>query len=359
VIFGGPSPTANPYPLQYFSDAVFRGEIEDSLPWFVNALSYIDNKKEFLETLADIPGFWVPNIAEEKYPVITKNLDNAFHPLRQLQNMEFEPVWGRSFLLEPSRGCNRGCAFCLEGSIYKPRRERSWATIRRFIDEGPEINGVGKIALYTLSFFDSIQGEQILEYLIEKGLEGSIPSVRADALDEHRVELVKKIGQRTLTIAPETPVRRLQLKIGKIIRDETVKNVATWCKKNGLGIKLYYMYGLPGEKKEDLFQIASQVKSVWSIIRDRFKVKVSINPFIPKPSTRLWNTSMEEPHTLREKEKILKKMLSKIGVIETYPPRKAYIQYRINKLGKNAFKYILKLSGKSKPVGTSFDLEET
>ncbi|MEM3285200.1 MAG: hypothetical protein QXP23_02175, partial [Fervidicoccaceae archaeon] len=110
LIVGGPSISAWPYPMVKIADAAFLGEFEASGEKFVEALQYIDKKekKRFLDSLQEVKGVWLPEKGEREI-VRVSDLDRAFHPIQQIQNENVEPVWGRSFMLETSRGCSRGC----------------------------------------------------------------------------------------------------------------------------------------------------------------------------------------------------------------------------------------------------------
>lgn len=351
VIWGGPSPTANPWPLYHFADAVLRGEAESFLDKLIERMVSSSDRESFLESLSEITEAWIPEVKEESTIGRVSNLDEAFFPVRQIQSLDVEPFLGRAFILEPSRGCARGCRFCLEFAVLGHRRERSLNRLISYIDNGIEANRVDKVAFYTLSFFDSPSGERLLEYLIERGLSGSIPSVRADSLDEYRVELVRKAGQRVLTIAPETPSDRLQLLINKKISQEAVLNVAEWCRKAGLFIKLYYMYGLPGEEEEDLELIVNQVKQVRDIMGSLESVRVSIVPFTPKPMTLMWREGMMDLRELKRRERLLRRKIRMYARVESYPPKLSRAQYEINLMGRDAREYILRLaniSGKDK-----------
>jgi radical SAM superfamily enzyme YgiQ (UPF0313 family) len=344
VIWGGSSPTANPWALHRFADAVLRGEAEVFLDSLIEHMLSATEKKQFLNSLSSVDEAWISGIKEEGIIGRVSNLDDAFFPLRQIQSLDIEPFLGRAFILEPSRGCARGCRFCMESAVLGARRERSLSKLISYIDEGVEVNNVSKVAFYTLSFFDSPTGERLLEYLVEKNLEGSVPSVRADSLDEHKVELIKRIGQRVITIAPETPSDKLQALINKMISWDTVMDVSKWCRKNNLFIKLYYMYGLPNEDEEDLELIVSQVRAVRDIMGSRESVRVSIVPFTPKPMTLLWREKMLGLKELRKRERFLKERLRVYARIESYPPKLSRMQYEINMLGKEAWKYILGLA---------------
>jgi len=358
IVIGGPSPTAAPEPLFDIADAVFRGEGEALVPSLINSLYDSNSKKELIDVLASVRGMWIPETNETSEIAIINDLDKAFHPIAQIQSENTEPIWGRALLVEPSRGCNRGCSFCMEASITKPRRERRMETLEKIIDEGVFVNEVNKVAFYTLSFFDSRQGKKLLELIMDKKLNASIPSIRADVLDEEKIILMRKVGQKTVTIAPETPVFQLQKIISKFIPEEKILEVARIVSLQKMNIKLYYMFGLPGETIEDLEKIILQVKKVSDILKNRSKIRISINPFIPKPHTLLWREEMEDLKSLKKKTKYLKEKLSSLGRVEVYPAKIAWMQYEINRMGKKSTSLLLNLMKKKIRLALSYRVKE-
>lgn len=345
IIWGGPSPTAYPWPLYYFADAVLRGEAEAFLDYLVEIiLEGLPNKRLFLEELSKLREAWIPSIKETSTIGRVDDLDKAFFPIRQIQSLDVEPFLGRAFIIEPSRGCGRGCRFCLESAILGNRRERGFDRITNYIVEGINLNKVDKVAFYTLSFFDSNRSDDLLMFLIDKGIKGSVPSVRADSLNENRIELLKMIGQRIVTIAPETPSEKLQLVINKMINWEKVIEIANICKKYGLFIKLYYMYGLPGEDEKDLELIVKQVKEIHDVMGTRKSVRVSIVPFTPKPFTLMWKEKMLELRELKRKERFLRRNIVPYARVDSYPPKLSKLQHTINEQGREAWREILRLA---------------
>jgi len=71
--------------------------------------------------------------------------------------------------------------------------------------------------------------KELLAEAARRRLRLSLPSMRAELLDEETVELLAAVGQRTLTIAPETS-ERLRRALGKEMSNEDVLRVA---KKRG------------------------------------------------------------------------------------------------------------------------------
>jgi radical SAM superfamily enzyme YgiQ (UPF0313 family) len=76
----------------------------------------------------------------------------------------------------------------------------------------------------------------------------------------------------------------------------------------------------------------------------RESVRVSIVPFTPKPMTLLWREKMLGLKELRKRERFLKERLRVYARVESYPPKLSRMQYEINMLGKEAWKYILGLA---------------
>lgn len=341
LILGGPSITAWPFPMSRIADAEFLGEFEASGEEFVDALQHLDSgKKDFIDALGSVRGFWLPN-SERREIVRVRDLDSSFHPILQIQNEEVEPVWGRSLMVEVSRGCSEGCLFCLEAAVAGVRRERSFDALTRIIERGLEANMLSKVTFFSLSFFSSSLGDRLLRFLSERGIEGSIPSVRAETITEERAELIKNIGQRTVAIAPETGREELRFSIGKRMRDEEIFRAASALFKKGISVKLYYMFGLPNETKEDLDAIVQQVREIKKLSEGKAKLKISANPFIPKPLTAMWKHDMLPLRDLKEREKYLRNSLRGIAEVEVYEPKLARKQYEINIKREDASRMII------------------
>ncbi len=330
IIAGGPAVTANPLPVSGIVDAVLVGEVEPVFHDIIDALGY-PSRKSRLEALAQVEGVYVPSLGNEPVTrVYVRDLDSAWYPVRQEIPEGVEPVWGRSFMLETTRGCARSCRFCMEGFIFRPKRDRSLRRIIELMEEGVRVNRVGKVSFYSLAFFDNPAAEKALEHAVEAmGLQVSVPSLRLETLNEGRARLIAAGGQRTLTIAPETGSCRIARAINKYAGNERVLEVVATAVEAGLrSVKMYLITGFPGETGEDLeatIELAAESQRV--AVSRGGRVKVSLNPFIPKPVTPLQWAPMAPLRVLGERIREVKRRLARRGVeVDSYDPRYAVAQ---------------------------------
>jgi len=293
-IAGGPCVMENPRPLVRFFDAFFIGEADERIEEIVNA-------KE-VEDLKGIEGIFTGHEGRVK---------RVFCRLGRHIEEEIigEGAYGRSFLLEIGRGCIRRCSFCLVRQIYSPPRWRK-------VEDLPEIRNSRKVAIIAPSPTDHPHFKEIVQSLVEKGFEVSPSSIRADAVDEELVEILKAAGVRTLTLAPETASPILSDFLKKEMSFEDVKMAAEISEKAFEKLKLYYMIGIPGESEDDVRKIVEGAAYLKRFIP---KVEISVNPLVPKPHTPLQWLPFAEIRELNRKISIIEEESEKHG-IEFYPP---------------------------------------
>ncbi len=314
IIAGGPPLIANPEPLAEIADIIVIGELESTYEKLI----------EFdKDSLKGSDGFYVTERGKNEFVKRSwvENLDNTFYPVRQIIPLDVEPVYGKSFLLETSRGCSRACRFCMEGHIFLPKRDRSLSSIKGIVSTGLRVNNVNKVTILSLSYFDHPQSHEILTYLVDnEKVQISVPSLRADSLDYEKIELIAKGGQKSLTIAPEVGSLKLGEMINKIIPRDTTIEIAKIAKMLRFDhIKLYFMIGLPNETIDDIRSLIEYIKSINKIIN----TKVTITPFIPKAHTPFQWIGMKPMDEIRTKLSLIR---DQIKSIDYYDERWALIQ---------------------------------
>ncbi|MEM1628994.1 MAG: radical SAM protein [Desulfurococcaceae archaeon] len=322
LIAGGPVCMENPIPYSDIVDAFIIGEAEVTIPIVIEKwLEYIDNKRKFLEELSTLKYVYVPeytdDVVEKRY---VEDLDKSFYPYRQIENTMIEPVFGRGFKLEVSRGCRFWCSFCLETRVFQPYRERSVEVLKSILNKGIKYTISGKrVVIYSLSFPGSRDQIKLLEYLVREGYVASLPSLRLLGINDDLLEVIKGLGQRMLVFAPETfshIYQRIFFKYAGLEVElvDLIKRVIG----HGFNVKLYLIYGVKGEDMESvkiniraLRELARYAKSLGK------NVVVSLNPLVPKPHTMFQWIGMETRERLT---KILRAYKSELGgIIETRP----------------------------------------
>ncbi|MHA1521330.1 MAG: radical SAM protein [Promethearchaeota archaeon] len=312
IIAGGAALRSNPLPVEKFFDAVFIGEIEPVNESFIQGwfdaatdtknLDYKSIQAKFLHSLAIIEGFWVPALktlsigGECVDRAYSHELDLVPHPIAQTHpilppretsetfpsNLSFTD----SFFIEVARGCPHFCRFCMTGAQIKPYRFRSLANLQSIIRKGKDETTFTKIALIGSSVTDHPDFLGLGRFILDQGLEFSVPSIRIDRLTLEMAQILKEGGIKTVTIAPEAGSDSLRKRINKHITNAQILEGVQILHDVGIpSLKLYLLVGLPGETEEDIVAIIELVQNICKIGFGKQAIKLSINPFIPKAHT--------------------------------------------------------------------------
>ncbi len=329
LIAGGPCVTANPEPLAPILDACVIGEGEVVAPCLAHDLWHglEVGREELLKQLARIPGVYVPRF----YHIETKNehiesigpVPGVPYPVQRqwLADLDAfaaryaivteETEFGDMYLIEVSRGCRRGCRFCLAGFTYLPMRERSLEGLLASAEEG--LKHRRKLGLIGASLSDYSHIDQLVTELRGLGAEISVASLRVDPLPKLLLQALADSGARTLTIAPEAASERLRKAIAKGISTADIMHAVELAAVYDFPhLKLYFMIGLPTETDTDARQIVDLVRSV----RDRFHrhLTVNISPFVPKAQTPFQHVAMTRRDILEERLRYVKDNLGPLNV---------------------------------------------
>ena len=368
IILGGPSVTANPFPVLFVGDIFFLGDIEPVSEVFISSLMN-SNKKERIEALASVPGIiaythhfsekgeW---IGDNVRSVKLKDISNSFYPIKQIipegvKGTKNEPIFGKAYYLETDRGCSERCKFCFVGHCRFPRTSRSLDSLIEIIDQAGEVNDFDKIVLYGSAIAQSGILDDLIDYIVAKGYEVSCSSFRADYLTEKLLKALKKGKQRTISLAPETGDEKLRLALNKRMNDETIFSALKLAWDAGFRkLKLYMIYGFPCEGEE----IKAATKDFVSTIRERYfptgRIGISMNQFITKAHTPFQYTSMIGVKESKEEQKWYKSNLYQIKNIDLslYAPEWAIIQRVLSLQNHDYYPVIYQIAKGRNTVGS-------
>ncbi len=326
VITGGPL-NVNPFILDDVFDIAFIGDAERSLVEFLDIYASLENPKKQIDEFAKIEGLYIPEIHKKnKIKRRTEKLD--YHPLYEpIQWGDFEETFDRTFLLEVSRGCRSRCAFCLTGNALGPYRERNKEELLHIVKEGQKRTKFEKIALIGSDMPSSL--DEIIKSLSELGFQISLPSLKLRDIDETTIPL---LGQDTITLAPESS-ESLRCEVGKCYKDEEFFEKINLIKKYSKSVKLYFIFGLPGEEQKDLDEIVNFIKQSKKVIR----TKSSFNPFVPKPHTPFEDHGFDFAE-LKEKVKYINSNIKDARIEDL---KGAFIQCIISLGGRDVGRFIV------------------
>ncbi len=327
VIAGGVSPTANPLPLTDIVDAVFIGEVENAFMDLIHAIGDDDP----IKSLESIECVSLSPFSEKVKRCVVHNLDNAFHPIYQVYPIDEEPVYGHGMRIEISRGCPYLCPFCLEGHIFYPFRYRSMERVLSIIGRGLDTYRLRRVILYSLSLFSIPYIDRFLEDMLRNGIEVSIPSIRIEHANESRIEMIDRLGQKTLTIAPEILVDRYACYIGKCFNEERLSDIVISAYRNGFEhLKLYLITGFPFiDIDMEIRHLEKFLESIKNVVKKGKFIRISLNPLIPKPWTPYQYIPPARILSLGENMKRymeVVKRYSRIVELELFDVRWAFIQ---------------------------------
>jgi radical SAM superfamily enzyme YgiQ (UPF0313 family) len=161
-----------------------------------------------------------------------------------------------------------------------------------------------------------------------------------DKISSRLLEILVDSGMKTLTVAPEAGTERMWKIIKKNIdREVVLKSAKAAYEASVPNLKLYFIIGLPYEKETDIEGIIRLVHDVHALFVRGQKthsgekkklrgIKISVNPFIPKPHTPFQWCAMEKESELKRKlDKITKGIWKLKGVrMEIKSVRQAVIQ---------------------------------
>ncbi len=331
VLVGGPCAFMNPEPIAPFVDLFALGDGESLVPILVRKwLDFVTDadrsgKDDYIEAMAGEDGFYAPGF-----------LEISTGPRGEISSLHYsggedgrvKRVWSDRFgegiprllspashfsnmpLVEIGSGCSRGCRFCAASFIYRPPRKRSLSDIREEIDRLLPL-GDGKIGLVGSALSDYPDLFPVLEHIASHGGGVGLSSLRLDGFSGRIIEILSRMGVKTLTCAPEAGSQRMREIIKKsLTREDILESIEVIGRNRIANLKLYFMVGLPFERDEDIESIVELVDEILETLKKHqspTRLSLKINPFVPKPFTPFQWSPMEGETDLRRKMDLLRK----------------------------------------------------
>lgn len=324
IIAGGPC-AFNPEPVATFFDAVVIGDGEGIVLEIAKRVGEGKAKSldrsEIVRSLSGIGGVYLPGSEGGGCVGMARiaDLDSAPFPKRPVSA---HSATQERAAVEVARGCTRGCRFCQAGYVYRPVRQRDDDNVVGLAVEGMRSTGKEDFSFLSLSISDWPPLEAALAK-VHAGcgameVNASLPSLRAEALEQGMMNQLGRARHGSFTLAPESATERMRRFINKGNTDEDLyASVEKVFSGGWQAIKLYFMLGLPGETREDVEAIVALANRCLDIGRKyhrRPSVTVSTSTFVPKPHTPFqWDGQIGVEETL-ELQRHLKKRLRRQGL---------------------------------------------
>lgn len=325
VIAGGPLTFSNPDPLEPFVDVLVQGEAEDLIHQLLNEVQGATSRESLLQRLALMPGFRVPGRSPEstRYFVAKAGDDrlpartSIVTPHTELRSM---------FLIEPERGCSRGCHYC----VMRRTTNGGMRTVppERVLELIPDT--AKRVGLVGAAVTDHPRIVELLETIVNAGREVGVSSLRADRLTLRLVQALKKGGAQGLTVASDGPSQRMRDLVDRKHSETQILNAANLAKEAGLRrLKIYNVVGLPTETPADIDELVRFTLELSRIL----PVALGVAPFAAKRNTPLDGAPFAGISEVEARLAQLRKGLKGRAELRPTSARWAWVEYMLAQCG--------------------------
>jgi radical SAM superfamily enzyme YgiQ (UPF0313 family) len=235
------------------------------------------------------------------------------------------------FLIEPERGCSRGCTYC----VMRRTTNGGMRTVEpeRVLDLIPP--GAPRVGLVGAAVTDHPRIVELVRTLLQDGREVGISSLRADRLcaRPELVSLLARSGAKTLTTAADGASERLRTALDRKTNAGQLVKTAELAREAGFRqLKLYLMVGLPGETDADLDELAALSGEISRIIPLRF----GCAPFVAKRNTPMDGAPFAPVAEVERRIAYLRGKLRGRAEIKPTSARWAWVEYMLAQGGEDA-----------------------
>ena len=305
IFAGGVVPTANPEPFADWFDFLLLGDGEVLVANLIKQYQGVRgaSRAEKLQSLAQVPGIYVPSLYEVKYV----SADGAIAEIRPLDSapatiskqthrgstlssstvVTEKAAWANIFMVEVVRSCPEMCRFCLASYLTLPFRTPSATnSLIPAIAQGLQVTN--RLGLLGASITQHPEFDTLIDYIAQPQFDGvrlSLASVRTNTLSLKLCQVLSKRDSRSVTIAVESGSEGLRQVINKKLSNGEIQQAAANAQAGGLhALKLYGMVGVPTETEADLEQTVDMLLAVKKTA-PKLKLSFGCSTFVPKSHT--------------------------------------------------------------------------
>jgi radical SAM superfamily enzyme YgiQ (UPF0313 family) len=328
VIAGGPLTFSNPAPLEPFVDVLLLGEAEDLVHTFLDLAGTLP-REALLLALSKVPGFLVPSLddGDAATRAVARAPDGRLPAYSRILTPDTE--LRSMFLIEPERGCSRGCHYCVmrrttNGGMRTVPVERVLSLIPR---------NARRVGLVGAAVTDHPQITELLRAIVEGGREVGVSSLRADRLHPELVELLRRGGARGLTIASDGLSQRMRDLVDRKHSEAQLIRAAEIARGAGLErLKVYNLVGLPYETDADVDECVRLTTELSRIL----PVALGVSPFVAKRNTPLDGAPFAGIKEVEARLERLRRGLKGKAEVRPTSARWAWVEYMLAQGGPEA-----------------------
>ncbi|XXF79521.1 radical SAM protein [Myxococcaceae bacterium GXIMD 01537] len=325
IVAGGPLTFSNPDPLEPFVDVLVQGEAEELIHQLLDAAMSME-REALLSWAARTPGLRVPGRGGLRYHV--HKAEDSRLPARSAiitPNTELRSM----FLIEPERGCSRGCHYC----VMRRSTNGGMRTVppERVLSLVPEY--ARRVGLVGAAVTDHPRIVELLRTLVDAGREVGVSSLRADRLTQELVDQLRRGGATNLTVAADGASQRMRDLVDRKHSEEQILRAANFAKTAGMRqLKVYNVVGLPFEEDADIDELARFTLELSHIL----PVALGVAPFAAKRHTPLDGAPFAGIREVEAKLERLRRGIKGRAEVRPTSARWAWVEYMLAQCGPEA-----------------------
>lgn len=233
------------------------------------------------------------------------------------------------FLIEPERGCSRGCHYCvMRRTTNGGMRTVAPAQVLSLIPQHAQ-----RVGLVGAAVTDHPEFAGLLRTLVDSGREVGVSSLRADRLNLELVKTLREGGAQVLTVASDGASQRIRDLVDRKHSEQQILQAAQWGRAAGMErLKVYNMVGLPLEENADIDEMISFTIELSRIL----PVALGVAPFVAKRNTPLDGSPFAGIEEIDRKLDRLRRGLRGKAVVRPTSARWAWVEYMLAQCGEEA-----------------------